>query len=90
MNTLELPQIYINIETKTIQLSQSFCFDFFLEDSKGRTCTKMSSFFPCFKTKPVIWHAGKNKRTIIYYLLGKNYIEKNERTLFYETFFRYE
>ena len=90
MNTLELPQIYINVETKTIQLSQSFCFDLVLEDWKGRICTKMSSFFPCFETKPVIWLAGRNRRTIIYYLLGKNYIEKNERTLFYEPFFRYE
>ena len=68
MNTLELPQIYINIETKTIQLSHSFCFDLFLEDSKGRICTKMSSFFPCFKTKPVIWHAGKNQKN--YYLIS--------------------
>ena len=41
-------------ETKTIQLSQSVCFDLLFEDSKGRICTKMTSLFPCCKTKPVI------------------------------------
>ena len=77
-------------ETKTIQLSKSVCFDLLFEDSKGRICTKMTSLFPCCKTKPVIWQAGKNKRTITYCLLRKNYIAKNEHTLFYDTFFRYE
>ena len=81
----------MHIETKTIQLSQSVCFNLFLEDSKGPICTKMYSFFPCCKTRLVVWHAGKNKRTIIYCLLRKNYIVKNEHTHpFYETFFRYE
>ena len=56
------------IETKTQQLSLSVCFDLFLEDSKRRICTKMSSFFPCCKTKPVFWQTGKNKRTIIHCL----------------------
>ena len=87
MNTLELLQIYMHIKTKTIQLSQSVCFDLFLEYLKGRICTKTSSFIPCCKTRLVIWHAGKNKKTIIYCLLGKNYIAKNEHTPFYEIFF---
>ena len=30
------------------------CFDLLFEDSKGRICTKMTSLFPCCKTKPVI------------------------------------
>ena len=80
----------MHIETKTIQLSHSVCFDLFFEDPKGRICTKMTSFFPRCKTKPVIWQAGKNKKTITYCLLRKNYIAKNEYPLFYETIFRYE
>ena len=55
----------MHIETKTIQLSESVCFNLFAEDSKGQICTKMSSFTPCCKTRLVIWHAGKNKKTII-------------------------
>ena len=90
VNTLEQLQIYIYIEIKTIQLPQSVCFDLFLEDSNCRICTKMSSIFSCCKIKPVIWQAGKNERTIICCLLRKIYIAKNEHTLFYETFLRYE
>ena len=66
MNTLELLQIYMHIETKTSQRSQSVCFDLFLEDSEGRICTKISSCFPCCKTKPVIWQTGKKQKS--YYL----------------------
>ena len=55
----------MRIETKIMQLSQSVCFDLFLKDSK----------------KPAIWQTGKNKRTIIYCLLRKNYKTKNEQTL---------
>ena len=65
VSTLELLQIYMHIETKTIQLSESVCFNLFFEDSKGQICTKMSSFIPSCKTRVVIWHAGKNKKTII-------------------------
>ena len=90
MNTLELLQIYMHIETKTIYLSQSVCFDLFLENSKGWICTIMSSFFLCCKTKTVIWQARKNKRTIVYCLLRKKYLAENEHTLFHETFFCYE
>ena len=32
----------------------------------------------------------KTKKVIIYCLLGKNYIAKNEHSPFYGTFFRYE
>ena len=87
MNTLKLLQTYMHIETKSIQLSNSVCFALFLQDSKGRICAKMSSFFPFFKTKPVIWQAEKNKKTIIYCLLRKKYIAKNERILFMRLFF---
>ena len=66
----------MHIETKTIQISQSVYFDLFLEDSKGRICTIMSSFFLCCKTKSVIWQAGKNKRTTIYCLLRKKIYSK--------------
>ena len=56
MNTPELLQIYMYIETKTIQLqlSQSVYFDLFLENLKGRICTMMSSIFFCCKTKTII------------------------------------
>ena len=60
VKTLELLQVYMHIETKTIQLSQNVCFDLFWEDSKDRICTKMPSIFTCCKTKAVIWQAGKN------------------------------
>ena len=65
VNTIELLQIYMRIETKIMQLSQSVWFDLFLKDSK----------------KPAIWQAGKNKRTIIYCLLRKICKTKNEQTL---------
>ena len=58
----------MHIETKSIQLSNSVCFALFLQDSKGRICAKMSSFFPFFKTKPVIWQAEKKQKN--YYLLS--------------------
>ena len=73
----------MHIETKTITLSQSVCFDLFLKDSKRRICTIMSSFFPCCKTKTVIWQPGKNKRSISYSLLREKYIAKNEHTVFF-------
>ena len=76
----------MHIEIKTMQLSQSVCFDLFLENSKVRISTIMSSFFLCCKTKTVILQARKKKRTIIYCLLRNEYIAKNEHT-FYETFF---
>ena len=44
----------MRIETKTIQLSQSICFDLFLENSKGRIYAIMSSIFFC-QTKTIIW-----------------------------------
>ena len=50
----------------------------------GRFALQSLHFF-CCKTKTIIWQAGKNKRTIIYCLLRKKYIAKNEHTLFYET-----
>ena len=74
----------MHIEIKTMQLSH--CFDLFLENSKVRISTIMSSFFLCCKTKTVILQARKKKRTIIYCLLRNEYIAKNEHT-FYETFF---
>ena len=87
VNTLELLQMYMPIEIKTIQLSQSTCFDLFLEDSKGRFCTKMSSFILAVKQGSLFGMLEKKKKTIIYCLLGKDYIAKNEHTAFYETFF---
>ena len=66
MNTLGLLQIYMHIETKTSQLSQSVCFDLFLEDSEGRICTKISSCFPSCKTKPVIWQTGKKTKELLF------------------------
>ena len=51
----------MQIETKTIQLSQSVCFDLFLEYSKGRFCTMMSFFLRCKTKKNVIWQAGETK-----------------------------
>ena len=59
---------------KTIQLSQSVCFDLFLEDSKGRISTKMSSFFLVVKQSPLF---GKLEKT--YCLLRKNYIAKKKK-----------
>ena len=61
VNTLELLQYrYTHFETKTA-LSQNVCFDLYLEDSKGRICTTVSSFFlkPLFdkleKTKELLF-----------------------------------
>ena len=51
VNTLELLQIYMHIETNSV------CFDLVLENLKGRICTIMSSFFLCCKTKTVNWQA---------------------------------
>ena len=55
----------MHIEIKTIQLSQSVCFDLFLENSKVRISTKMSSFFLCCKTKTVILQARKKKNNYL-------------------------
>ena len=52
----------MHIEFKTIQLSHCVCFDLFLENAKGRTYTIMSSFFPCCKTKTVIWQPRKKQK----------------------------
>ena len=68
MNTFELLQIYMHIETKIIQLSQSVCFDLFLKDSNSGVCSKMSSVFSWYKIKPAIWEAGKKQKN--YYLLS--------------------
>ena len=46
-------------------------FRFVLKNSKGLIFAVMSSFFLCCKTKTVIWQNRKNKRTIIYCILGK-------------------
>ena len=59
---------------KTIQLSQSVCFDLFLEDSKGRISTKMSSFFLVVKQSPLFCKLEKT-----YCLLRKNYIAKKKK-----------
>ena len=80
MNTLEILQIYMHIETKTIQLSQSVCFDLFLENSNGRICTIMSSFFLFCKTK-----LEKQKNYCLLSFEKKSIAKMN--TLFYETFF---
>ena len=77
----------MHTETKTIQLSQSVCFDLFLEDSKGRICTKMPSFFVVVKQSPLFGKLEKNERTIIYCLLRKKYITKNEHKIFMRFFF---
>ena len=66
----------MRIETKTIQLSQSICFDLFLENSKGRIYAIMSSIF--FLSNKDYYLA--NKRTIVYCLLRKTNIAKNEHT----------
>ena len=54
----------MHVEIKTIQLSQSVCFDLFLENSKVRISTIMSSFFLCCKTKTVILQARKKKEQL--------------------------
>ena len=54
VKALELLQVYIHTEAKTIQLSQSVCFDLLMKNKKGRICTITSSFFLCCKTKTVI------------------------------------
>ena len=54
VNTLELLQIYMHVETKTIQLFKVFVLINYWKNSKGRVCTIMS-FFLCSKTKTVIW-----------------------------------
>ena len=59
---------------KTIQLSQSVCFDLFLEDSKGRISTKMSSFFLVVKQSLLFCKLGKT-----YCLLRKNYLAKKKK-----------
>ena len=78
--------MHMHFETKIIQHYHRM-FVLFSENWKDRIYTTMSSFFLCCKTKTVIWQAGKNKITIIYCLLRKKYIAKNEHTLFYETLF---
>ena len=75
MNTLELLQIYMH----TIHLSQSVCFDLFLDNSKGQICTIMSSIFLCCKTKTVLTSSKKQKN---YCLLSfeKKIYSKDEHT----------
>ena len=75
MNTLELLQIYMH----TIHLSQSVCFDLFLDNSKGQICTIMSSISLCCKTKTVLTSSKKQKN---YCLLSfeKKIYSKNEHT----------
>ena len=62
------------IETKTTQLSQSVCFDLFLENSNGRICTIMSSVFLFCKTK-----LEKTKELLFTVFREKMY-SKNEHT----------
>ena len=56
----------MHIETKTIQPSQSVCFDLFLENPKGRICTIMPSFFRCCKTMILIWQAKERLFTVFF------------------------
>ena len=61
--------------------SQNICFDLFLHFSKSRIWTTISSFFLYYKTKTVIWGAGKKQKN--YYLLSfekKIYSKKWTRT----------
>ena len=63
-------------------------FRFVLKNSKGLIFAVMSSFFLCCKTKTVIWQARKNKRTIIYCILGKKiYSNIWTHTFLWDSFF---
>ena len=65
VNTLELLQIYMHVETKSIQhYHRMFVLIYFRKIRKDEFALQCLHFFLYCKTKTVIWQAGKNKSTI--------------------------
>ena len=86
MNTLELLQIYMHIESKLYNYHRVFASIYFCKIRKVEFALKCLHLFKARYL--ACWKKQRN-----YYLLSfgkKIYIAKNEHTLFYETFFRYE
>ena len=53
------------MKLKLYNYHRVFASILFLQDFKDfEFCTKVSSFFPCCKTKPVIWQAVKTKELL--------------------------
>ena len=77
MNTLELLQIYMHIENKLYNHYRVFASIYFCKIRKVEFALKCLHLF-----KARYLACWKRKQTIIYCLLGKNYIAKNEHTPF--------
>ena len=53
------------LKLKLYNYHRVFASILFLQNFKDfEFCTKVSSFFPCCKTKPVIWQAVKTKELL--------------------------
>ena len=74
----------MHIETKLYNYHRVFASICFCKIRKVEFALK------CLHLFKARYLACWKKQKIIYCLLGKNYIVRNKRTPFYETFFRYE